>query len=102
MGATERDIESYSGFGPDEKPTELLEKLKAAGIKTVVCVGLAFDYCVGSTAIDAAKHGFKTFIVMDGTRCVAKESGSTMDGKLATAGITCISASEVNQKVFGM
>lgn len=32
-------------------------------IDTVYCCGLAYDYCVGSTAIDAAKLGFKTFII---------------------------------------
>jgi len=36
-----------------------------------VC-GLAFDFCVGSTALDAQKHGFDTYIFEDATRSVSK------------------------------
>jgi nicotinamidase/pyrazinamidase len=51
-GLLER-VDSYSGFGSHPEKTELEAVLKKADISTVYCVGLAFDYCVGSTAFDA-------------------------------------------------
>ena len=69
-GLLER-VDSYSGFGSPPEKTDLSEKLKEKGVTTIYCVGLAYDYCVGSTAEDSAKEGFKTYIVMDATRSVA-------------------------------
>ena len=63
-------IDAYSGFGNPE----LLETLKEKGITRVFCVGLAWDYCVGSTAVDGSLNGFETFFVTDATRPVAEES----------------------------
>ena len=37
-------------------------------------VGLAFDFCVGSTALDAKKYGFDTYVVAEGTKSVSKET----------------------------
>lgn len=51
-----------------------------------VC-GLAYDYCVGSTALDAAKRGYKTYIITDATRSVAKESEEIMRNRLKEAGV---------------
>lgn len=83
-----KDIEMYSGFGTEKHPTPLYEQLKSEGITQVVCVGLAYDYCVGSTAFDAAKHGFKTFLVQDATKPVAPETQKAMCQKLVDAGVT--------------
>ena len=41
-------------------------------------MGLAYDYCVGSTAYDGARNGFKTFVVTDATKSVAKNSEDVM------------------------
>jgi nicotinamidase-related amidase len=51
-GMVER-VDSYSGFGSHPEKTELEEILREEKIGAVYCVGLAFDYCVGSTAHDA-------------------------------------------------
>lgn len=61
----------------------------------VYVVGLALDYCVGSTALDAQKLGFKTSIIMEGTRPVANESKIVMMEKLKAAGVECISVDSV-------
>ena len=45
--------------------------LRKRGITDVFVVGLAFDYCVGLTACDAAALGFNTYVVEDLSRCVA-------------------------------
>ena len=51
-GVLER-IDSYSAFGCLPEKTNLEVALKQHNISTVYCVGLAYDYCVGSTAYDA-------------------------------------------------
>ena len=48
----------------------------------VFIVGLVYDFCVGYTAFDAQKYGFKTYLVMDATKCVMKETSEKMDKKL--------------------
>ena len=49
---------------------------------TVYCVGLAYDYCVGATARDAALNGFKTFLVKDATRGIMQHSILSMEKEL--------------------
>lgn len=69
---TEKD--SYSGFGGHLKANmdsqALADYLNAQGVEAVTVVGLALDYCVKSTAIDAHKLGFHSTVVLDGTRAV--------------------------------
>ena len=64
-------VDSYSGFGSAPEVTPLLADLQAKGVKKVYCVGLAYDYCVGETAFDAAKNGFKTYLLTDATKSVS-------------------------------
>ena len=90
----DKDVEAYSGLeGPPGK--EFDAELKKQGITDVYCVGLAYDYCVGSTAVDAAKLGYKTFIVMDGTRAVNSATAEAMKKRLDAAGVTEISLDQV-------
>lgn len=74
---TDRNLESYSGFGPPfRKPrigaSDLEETLKEAGITDVFTVGLAFDYCVKWTALDAAVLGYRTFVIEDASNPVSR------------------------------
>ena len=58
------NVDSYSGFAFNSKGgSELKDILDEAKAKEVYVVGLAFDFCVGSTALDAKKCGFKTFVI---------------------------------------
>jgi len=66
----------------DESSTGLAERL--AGIGSVVVVGLALDYCVKDSALDAAKL-FDTTLLADGTKPVNLEPG---DGSRAVAALT--------------
>ena len=68
-GTLER-VDSYSGFGKLPEKTTLKELLEKDGISVIFCVGLAYDYCVGSTAEDGAKLGFESFVILDATRPV--------------------------------
>ena len=63
-------VESYSGFGSEFENTGMTEYLKNDKITHVYVCGLAYDYCVGSTAESSAKEGFKTFCIMDASRSV--------------------------------
>ena len=64
------DEEQYSGFGTPRNPTELEARLRELNVKKVCVVGLALDYCVGSTALDAKKAGFEVTVIAEGTKSV--------------------------------
>lgn len=73
--------DGYSGFTirhPDsgeEESTELADLLKERGIERVVVVGLATDYCVKDTALDALRLGFETVVRADAMRAVDLQPG---------------------------
>ena len=84
--------DSYSGFGsaphPDgsrDEVTTLYALLDRYDIKEVFIVGLAFDYCVKATAIDAAKLGYKTTVIREATRAV--ESAVAAENEMIAAGV---------------
>jgi nicotinamidase/pyrazinamidase len=82
--------DGYSGFtmrDPDtgtETPTELTGLLHGIGIASTVVVGLALDYCVGATALDAAAAGFRTRVPLGYTAAVELNSG---DGERVIAAL---------------
>ncbi len=69
---TDPTIDSYSGFFDNgkRKATGLGDWLKAKGVTEVLICGLATDYCVKATAIDAAQLGFRTVLIEDACRGV--------------------------------
>src|SRR5580658_426764 len=74
---TDPDIDSYSGLFDNghRKSTGLGEWLKASGVTEVFVCGLATDYCVKFTALDAAQMGFKTHFIEDASRGVNLQAG---------------------------
>lgn len=54
-------------------------------------VGLALDFCVGSTALDAEENGFQTYVVLDATRAVMSHTEKVTLGKLETHNVRAIS-----------
>jgi nicotinamidase/pyrazinamidase len=58
---TERETDGYSGFAA----TNLADDLRANGVKRVFVCGLATDYCVKATALDANAAGFATVVIAD-------------------------------------
>jgi len=83
--------DGYSGFTMvhpttgDTTPTALDALLRAHGVATVVVVGLATDYCVKETALDAVRLGYDTTVVTAGVRPVELEPG---DGQRALDALT--------------
>lgn len=69
---TDPGIDSYSGFFDNghRRATGLGEFLKAQGVTDVYVCGLATDYCVKFTALDAVDLGFKTHLIEDASRGV--------------------------------
>ena len=59
--ATEPDKEAYSGF----QGTDLDKELQRRGIRRVFICGVATEYCVKNTALDAVRLGFQTFLLED-------------------------------------
>jgi nicotinamidase/pyrazinamidase len=76
-----KGVDSYSAFEEADRKTStgLAGYLKARGIKTVYVSGLATDFCVAWTAMDARKHGFETYVIEDATRAI------DLNGSLAAA-----------------
>ncbi len=74
---TDPAIDSYSGLFDNgkRKSTGLGEYLKSEGVTRVTVVGLAADYCVKFTALDAVNQGFKVDLPVAGTRAVNLHSG---------------------------
>lgn len=74
-------VDSYSAFQEADRKTGtgLGGYLKERGIKTVFITGLATDFCVAWTAIDARKAGFETYVIEDATRAI------DLNGSLAKA-----------------
>ena len=68
----DREIDSYSGFFDNghAKDTGLASWLRQQGVDSVYVLGLATDYCVKFTALDAVSLGFRTHVVLDGCRGV--------------------------------
>src|SRR5207249_2158513 len=64
--AMDPDADSYSAFGG----TDLAGRLRRAQVKTVWIGGLAQDYCVRATALDAIREGFEVHVITDATRAV--------------------------------
>jgi nicotinamidase/pyrazinamidase len=76
-----KDMDSYSAFeeADHKSATGLAGYLKQRGIKSVFITGLATDFCVAWTAMDARKLGFETYVIEDATRAI------DLNGSLAAA-----------------
>lgn len=74
---TDPDIDSYSGFFDNarRKATALDGLLRDEGVEGVDIMGLATDYCVLFTALDAADLGYQTTVITAGCRAVELEAG---------------------------
>lgn len=89
----DRRVDSYSAFFDNARrhDTGLDRALKSYGITDVDIVGLAFDYCVRSTALDAASLGYRTRVMMNGTRAIDAAGIDQVVNELEAAGIACVS-----------
>jgi nicotinamidase/pyrazinamidase len=88
---TDESIDSYSGFfdNGQRKATGLGDYLRGRGVDEVFVMGLATDYCVKATALDAVRLGFRTNVIEDGCRGVGLAPGDIEGAKseLRAAGV---------------
>lgn len=89
---TDPAVDSYSGFFDNghRKATGMADYLKAQGVDEVFVLGLATDYCVKFTALDAVHEGFKTAFVEDASRGVnlRPEDSAKAIAEMRAAGIS--------------
>jgi nicotinamidase/pyrazinamidase len=95
---TDPDADSYSGFrnnpnaAHERRPTGLRGFLNECGAHNVYVCGLARDYCVNWTALDAAELGFATTVIWDLTRPVGAANDAAVERGLRARGIAIVNA----------
>ncbi|MEU6760017.1 isochorismatase family protein [Streptomyces sp. NPDC046685] len=82
---------AYSGFeGADENGATLAQWLRDRHVTEVDVVGIATDHCVRATALDAAREGFATRVLLDLTAGVAPQTTARALEELRAAGVTLV------------
>jgi len=96
---TDPGIDSYSTFydNAHRQSTGLAEYLRGRGVTDVYVAGLATDYCVKFSALDAAGEGFRCFVVIDACRGVNLSAGDADKAvqEMAGAGVRIVRSDEV-------
>ncbi len=93
-----KDVDSYSAFEEADRKTAtgLAGYLKTRGIETVFVTGLATDFCVAWTAMDARKLGFTTYVIEDATRAIDLNGSLAAAWKqMAAAGVQRIQSGDI-------
>ncbi len=93
-----REIDSYSAFLENDKqtPTGLAGYLRERGFERLFLAGLAYDFCVRFSALDAVAAGFEAFVIDDACRPVhLPGSLAATEEEFARAGVSRISIAEV-------
>lgn len=96
---TQPNEDAYSVFnGQTENGQSLLDLLKNRGIEEVFIGGLATDYCVKATAVDAAQLGFETYLLLDAYRAVNLNPDDEKDAieEMKKAGVVIISTQVIH------
>ena len=92
------EIDSYSAFFENDRttPTGLGGYLRERGFTRVFLAGLAYDYCVAFSALDARRLGFSAVILRDACRAIdLRGSVAQMEKQFAIAGVDLIESSEL-------
>jgi nicotinamidase/pyrazinamidase len=92
-------VDSYSGFFDNghRRATGLHDLLQQGGVRRLFIMGLATDYCVKYTALDAVELGYQTLLVTDGCRGVEREPGDIERAvaEMRAAGVETIHSDDV-------
>jgi nicotinamidase/pyrazinamidase len=98
---TDPSIDSYSGFFDNghRKATGLGDYLQSRSVSDVFIMGLATDYCVKFTALDARRLGLRTYVVIDGCRGVDLKPGDSEAAveAMQKAGAALITSDEIHE-----
>jgi nicotinamidase/pyrazinamidase len=91
-------IDSYSAFFENDRttPTGLSGYLRERGLTRVFLAGLAYDYCVGYSALDARRQGFEAIVLRDACRAIALNgSVQQMEAEFAKTGVVLIESTRL-------
>lgn len=96
---TDPTVDSYSGFWDNgkRKSTGMGKWLHEQGVRSVYVLGLATDYCVKFTALDACSEGFATFLVEDGCRAVnlSPSDGDRAIDEMRSSGVVVVESTQI-------
>ena len=96
---TDRTIDSYSGFFDNarRKATGLGDYLKAQAVRELYICGLATDYCVKFTVLDAVDLGWKTHLVEDACRGIDLRAGDVQRAieQMKAKGVDVVASSDI-------
>ena len=89
----EPDVEGYSAFDG----TDFEARLRARDVDSLVVAGLATDYCVRATALDARERGFPVKVVVDASRGIEAQPGDVARAleEMREAGVELVMAEEL-------
>lgn len=93
------EIDSYSAFFENDRatPTGLAAYLRERGLRRVFLCGLAYDFCVGCSALDARRLGFPALVLRDACRAIDLDgSVAAMEAQFAAAGIAVMDSAELS------
>jgi nicotinamidase/pyrazinamidase len=86
---------AYSGFEGLSAGTGLAAWLRERGVTAVDVAGIATDHCVRATALDAARYGFDTTVLLDVTAGVAPQTTARALDELRAAGVALVGSPNV-------
>jgi nicotinamidase/pyrazinamidase len=92
-------IDSYSAFFENDRatPTGLAGYLRERELTRVFLAGLAYDYCVGYSALDARRLGLEAFVLRDACRAIdLNGSAAAIENEFAGAGVTVIPSAKLS------
>jgi nicotinamidase/pyrazinamidase len=92
------EIDSYSAFFENDRttPTGLNAYLRERGLKRLFIAGLAYDYCVGYSALDARRLGFPGVVIRDACRAIDLHgSVAVMEKEFGAAGVLVMESREL-------
>jgi nicotinamidase/pyrazinamidase len=93
-----RNIDSYSAFFENDHKTAtgLAGYLRERALSRVFLAGLAYDYCVGYSALDARKLGFAVYVIPDACRAIDLDgSVGTIETQFASVGVERLNSSQL-------
>lgn len=94
------EVDAYSVFWDNQRlnETKLARDLLSRHITDVYICGLAIDYCVSASAIDAAHYGFVTYVIQDACRGIDNVSIERSKAEMLNAGVILTHTSSLNEK----
>lgn len=100
----EPQIDSYSAFFENDRvtPTGLTSYLRERGLKRIFLAGLAYDYCVAYSALDARRLGLPAVVIRDACRAIDLDgSVARMEAQFEKTGVQIIESGEIQAPHHG-